>query len=251
MWCDASFIMMVHLLCESQWWCGVSHSYSAVSSQFSVMLFSWVNHFFTQEKVSAFLLCRPSILCLYQIHAHSVSHQRLLLSQRNSVKDSRHSDVICEGCEETLAVKVTFHWYCLSDSHYFHCMCLSLEVMDGSSPLCFWDMTQWTRGWLKEGTVGWQGPHVGRKPPAGMELRGVPRTATTTRDATPNGEEATGTGRGGTGSAMVTSIPARAPRTRTNSPTRNARTARTTSWSLWRRTLWVVDLRFSCYITVG
>lgn len=243
--------MMVHLLCESQWWCGVSHSYSAVSSQFSVMLFSWVNHFFTQEKVSVFLLCRASILCLYQIHAHSVSHQRLLLSQRNTVKDSRHSDVICEGCEETLAVKVTFHWYCLSDSHYFHCMCLSLEVMDGSSPLCFWDMTQWTRGWLKEGTVGWQGPHVGRKRPAGMELRGVPRTATTTRDATPNGEEATGTGRGGTGSAMVTSIPARAPRTRTNSPTRNARTARTTSWSLWRRTLWVVDLRFSCYITVG
>lgn len=122
--------MMVHFLCESQWWCGVSHSYSAVSSQFSVMLFSWVNHFFTQKKVSAFLICRPSILCLYQIHAHSMSHQRLLLSQRNTVKDSRHSDVICEGCEETLAVKVTFHWYCLSDSHYFHCMC-ALSGGDG------------------------------------------------------------------------------------------------------------------------
>ncbi|MEQ2159089.1 hypothetical protein GOODEAATRI_018970, partial [Goodea atripinnis] len=52
-----------------------------------------------------------------------------------------------------------------------------------------------------------------------MELPGVLRTATTTRDAIPNKEEeATGTGRGGTGSATVTSSPAREPRTRTKNP---------------------------------
>lgn len=111
------------------------------------------------------------------------------------------------------------------------------KVTDGSSPPCCWGTTRWTQGWPKEARVGWQGARAGRKHPAGMALRAGPRTATTTtRDAILNVWEATGTGRWDTGNATATFIPARAPRTRTSSQTRNART---TSWSLWRRTLWV------------